>query len=146
MVSTWRNFKNIFSRPLFTIIFRPEKPKFHPNSILTGDSMVGFVIFCVISLFYFTCWPFRCHSIISLTLNAENVGLLKKTYKRRLNWAPVLFSKKASRQPRGFTALLQVQRSLGDRRSPPPFKKTISFLLKPNNFKKQCSLSSLLLT
>ena len=24
MVSAWRNFKNIFSRPLFTIIFRPE--------------------------------------------------------------------------------------------------------------------------
>ena len=61
-----------------------------------------------------TCWPFSCHSIISLTLNAENVGLLKKTYKRRLNWALVLFSKKASRQPpRCFTALMQVQRSWG---------------------------------
>ena len=24
MVSAWRNFKDIFSRPLFTIIFRPE--------------------------------------------------------------------------------------------------------------------------
>ena len=36
MVSAWRNFKNIFSRPLFTIIFRPEMLKFHPYSILTG--------------------------------------------------------------------------------------------------------------
>ena len=27
---------NIFSRPLFTIIFRPEMLKFHPYSILTG--------------------------------------------------------------------------------------------------------------
>ena len=45
MVSAWRKFKNIFSRPLFTIIFRPEMLKFHPYSILTGDTMVGFVIF-----------------------------------------------------------------------------------------------------
>ena len=51
MVSAWRNFKNIFSRPLFTIIFRPKMLKFHPYSILTGDTMVGFVIFCVLSFF-----------------------------------------------------------------------------------------------
>ena len=49
MVSAWRNFKNIFSRPLFTIIFRPDMLKFHPYSILTGDTMVGFVIFCVLT-------------------------------------------------------------------------------------------------
>ena len=30
MVNAWRNFRNIFSRPLFTIIFRPEMLKFHP--------------------------------------------------------------------------------------------------------------------
>ena len=41
-----RNFKNIFSRPLFTIIFRPEMLKFHPYSILTGETIVGFVIYC----------------------------------------------------------------------------------------------------
>ena len=42
MVSTWRNFKNIFSRPLFTIIFsfRPEMLKFHPYSILTKVEFV----------------------------------------------------------------------------------------------------------
>ena len=50
MVSAWRNFKNIFSRPLFTIIFRPEMLKFHPYSILTADTMVRFVIFCVLSI------------------------------------------------------------------------------------------------
>ena len=48
MVSAWRNFKNIFPRPLFIIIFRPEVLKFHPYSILTGDTIVGFVIFCVL--------------------------------------------------------------------------------------------------
>ena len=48
MVSAWRNFKNIFSRPLFTIIFGPEMLKFHPHSILTRDTMVEFVIFCVL--------------------------------------------------------------------------------------------------
>ena len=50
MVSAWRNFKNIFSRPLFTIIFRPEMLKLLPYSILTGDSMVAFVIFCVLRI------------------------------------------------------------------------------------------------
>ena len=45
-----RNFKNIFSRPNFTINFRPEMTKFHAYSILTGDKMVGFVIFCVLML------------------------------------------------------------------------------------------------
>ena len=47
MVSAWRNFKNIFPRPLFIIIFRPEMLK-HPYSILTGDTRVEFVIYCVL--------------------------------------------------------------------------------------------------
>ena len=50
MVSAWRNFKNIFPRPLFIIIFRPEMLKFHPYSILTGDTRVEFVIYCVLIL------------------------------------------------------------------------------------------------
>ena len=41
-------FKNIFSRLLFTIHFRPEMLKFHPCSILTRDAMVGFVISCLL--------------------------------------------------------------------------------------------------
>ena len=45
MAYACRNFKNNFSRPLFTIIFRSEMLKFHPYSILTGDTMVGFVFF-----------------------------------------------------------------------------------------------------
>ena len=48
MVSAWMNFKNIFSRPLFTIFFKPEMLKFPPYSILTRDTMVRFVIFCVL--------------------------------------------------------------------------------------------------
>jgi hypothetical protein len=47
-VSAWRNFKNIFPRPLFIIIFRPEMLKFHPYSILTGDTTVEFVIYSVL--------------------------------------------------------------------------------------------------
>ena len=47
MVSEWKNFKNIFSRPLFTVIFRLEM-LMHPYSILTGNTMVGFLIFCVL--------------------------------------------------------------------------------------------------
>ena len=43
-------FQKYFSRPLFTIIFRTEMLKFHPFSILTGDTMVGFVIFCVLMM------------------------------------------------------------------------------------------------
>jgi hypothetical protein len=48
MVSAWRNFKNIFPRPLFIIIFRPEMLKFHPYSILAGDTRVEFAIYCVL--------------------------------------------------------------------------------------------------
>ena len=44
-VRAWRKFENIFSRPLFTIIFRLEMLKFHQYSFLTGDTMVGFVTF-----------------------------------------------------------------------------------------------------
>ena len=32
----WRDFKNIFARPLFIIIFGPKMVEFHPYSILTG--------------------------------------------------------------------------------------------------------------
>ena len=46
MVKVWGNFKDIFSRPLFTIIFRPEMLKFHPYSVLTVKPIDGFVIFC----------------------------------------------------------------------------------------------------
>ena len=40
MSSAWQNFKNIFSRPRFTIIFRPKMIKFHPYYILTGEGKV----------------------------------------------------------------------------------------------------------
>ena len=49
MVSAWRNFKNIFPSPLFITIFRPEMLKFHPYSILTGDTRVEFVIYHVLT-------------------------------------------------------------------------------------------------
>ena len=44
MANAWRNFKNIFSRPLFAIIFMPEMLKFHPYSILNGNTRVEFII------------------------------------------------------------------------------------------------------
>ena len=47
-ITWWAHFKNIFPRPLFIIIFRPEMLKFHPYSILTGDTKVEFVIYCVL--------------------------------------------------------------------------------------------------
>ena len=49
MVSAWRNFKNIFPRPLFIRNFRPEMLKFHPYSILTGDTRVEFVVYWLLS-------------------------------------------------------------------------------------------------
>ena len=49
-MSAWRNFKNIFSRPLFIIIFRPEMLNFHTYSILTGDTRVEFVIYRVLNM------------------------------------------------------------------------------------------------
>ena len=47
-VSAWVNFKNIFPRPLFIIIFRPEMLKFHSYCILTGDTRAEFVIHSVL--------------------------------------------------------------------------------------------------
>ena len=58
MVSAWRNFKNIFPRPFFIIIFRPEMLKIHPYSILSGDNRVEFVMYCVLiwgKFYHF--WP-----------------------------------------------------------------------------------------
>ena len=52
MVDAWRNFKNIFSRPLFTNIFWPKMLKFQPYAILTGKTIVRFVIFCVLRKFF----------------------------------------------------------------------------------------------
>ena len=50
MVCTCRNFKNNFSRPLYTTIFRQERLKFHPYSIFIGETMVGFAIFYVLRI------------------------------------------------------------------------------------------------
>ena len=55
MVSAWRNFRNIFPRPLFIIIFSPEMLKFHPYSILTVDTRVEFVIYSVLSICVIVC-------------------------------------------------------------------------------------------
>ena len=61
MVSAWRNFKNIFPRPLFIIKSRPEMLKFHPYSIFAGDTRVEFVIQCVLIEQYviFSRWVFN---------------------------------------------------------------------------------------
>ena len=50
VASAWRNFKNIFPRALFIIIFRPEMLKFHPYSILTWDTRVEFVTYGVLKV------------------------------------------------------------------------------------------------
>ena len=42
-------FQKYFSRPLFTIILRPEMLKFQTYSILTGQTVVRLVIYCVLS-------------------------------------------------------------------------------------------------
>ena len=44
-----KEFKNIFSTPLFVIIFRPEILLFVTHSFLTGLSKVEFVIYWVLS-------------------------------------------------------------------------------------------------
>ena len=65
MVSAWRNFKNIFPRPLFIIIFRPEMLKFHPYAILTGDARVEFVIYRVLRAY--------CPNIYTVTYTVDNI-------------------------------------------------------------------------
>ena len=64
MVSAQRNLKNIFPRPLFIIIFRPEMLKFHPHSILTGDTRVEFVIYSVLrNYFNLLQWAMDSHAM-----------------------------------------------------------------------------------
>ena len=64
IVSTWRNFKCILSRPLFAIIYRPEILKFHPYCILTGDTMtdLSYTTGCkatsYATIFFKKCWFF----------------------------------------------------------------------------------------
>ena len=48
MACAWRNFKIIFSRPLFIIIFRPKMLFFVTYSIMTGQNKVEFVIYWVL--------------------------------------------------------------------------------------------------
>ena len=73
MASAWRNFKNIFPRPLFTIIFSPEMLKFHPYSILTGEIMVGFVKYCVLK---YKCSKGICKNQVDEGLNTDYQKLL----------------------------------------------------------------------
>ena len=51
-MSAWRNFKIIFSRPLFIIIFRPKILFFVTYSILTGDTRVEFVNLTLLRTIY----------------------------------------------------------------------------------------------
>ena len=76
MASAWRNLKNISSRPLFTIIFRPEMLKFQPYSILTGETMVGFVIYCVLKLIFssiYIFFLFYCHLFLHEPLQKKHM-------------------------------------------------------------------------
>ena len=52
MASKWSNFKNISSRPLFTVIFRPEMLTFYPYSKLTRKQWSDFVVYCVLNLVF----------------------------------------------------------------------------------------------
>ena len=44
MASTWRNFKYIFSRPLYTIIFRPKILILDTDSILKVNELVKWYV------------------------------------------------------------------------------------------------------
>ena len=78
MVSAWRNFKNIFPRPLINIIFRPEMLKFHPYSILTGDTRFEFVIYilCVKkSMVYIGTEYFGSFLVVTILLSPYNLSV-----------------------------------------------------------------------
>ena len=71
MVCAWRNFKNIFSKPLFTIIFRPNILSFVTYSILTGRTKVEFVIYWVLkaTVLYSILSNINCHNKITIIWN-----------------------------------------------------------------------------
>ena len=81
MVSAWRNFENIFPRPLFIIIFRPEMLKFHPYSILTGQSMVRFIIYCVFMFALnpeFFQWEWQTRKILTNKMKVAETCVLRQ--------------------------------------------------------------------
>ena len=74
MVSAWKNFKIIFSRPLFINIFRPKILFFVTYSILTGDTKVEFVIYDLLSQLVIV----ESDMIMRQTMNKEMLLLLQK--------------------------------------------------------------------
>ena len=46
---SWRDFKMNFSRPLFTVIFRPKVAFLNTDSILRVKTMIEQLIYCVLS-------------------------------------------------------------------------------------------------
>ena len=88
MAYTLRNFKNIFSRPLFTIIFRPEKLNFQPSayikSIFSGN---------IVSLSYLIFkWFFAAILVSNNILTLINYWWNGKYWTYATNWGHVLLS------------------------------------------------------
>ena len=86
MVSAWRNFKIIFSRPLFTIIFRPKMLKFYPYSILTGDTRAEFVIYSVLMRSFFS----QC-KLFSKSQSTYNCAELFKLLRSSIQYCSLAF-------------------------------------------------------
>ena len=94
--------QEFFPRPLVIIIFRPEMLRFHPYSILTVETMVGFVIYCVLrsflpinsSVFFVNFLQmFAILEIVSINLTNFQLSLLIETlsfeirkYNFSVNW------------------------------------------------------------
>ena len=84
----WRNFKNIFSRPLFTRIFMTKMVKFHPYFILLGKlwefSLSALIKECLHPNFY--CLPINLENELrGIAMFKEKIDCLPKL--KKLGWA-----------------------------------------------------------
>ena len=72
MACAWRNFKNIFSRLLFIINFRMKILISDPYSILTGSTMVEFLIYCILTRYLLVIqYSWLDNTQISITLGRK---------------------------------------------------------------------------
>ena len=78
--SAWRDFKIDFSRPLFTIIFRPKRNNLGTYSILRVKKMVEFLIYYVLIVPFFLSPGQRRREIFTLWNSSFTIQLTRWDY------------------------------------------------------------------
>ena len=113
-------FQNIFPRPLFILIFRPEMLKFHPYYILTENTRVEFVIYSVLSIFHSNIFTICFHRYFrTFTIKTEEP---RNTYPTCLSDV----SNNEKINPQSFTSHVSTRISTEEQKLPIPRKRALN--------------------